>query len=346
VDLLSPGRADDLSALLRQINVRSAVYCLSELRAPWGLHVDGSATAKFHLVLHGAATLSVTEAGWSARDIAVTEGELVLLPRGPAHRITDRPGSPARPLTQLLAEHPVGASGQLHYGGSGPRTSLLCGGFEIGPELSGELLSLLPPVLVLDAADPGVASWLGPLFTLLREEAAAGGPGLTAVLAKMSDVFLTQAVRRYLAGLDAAVISVPAAASADQEVGRALALMRLHPDAPWTVADLARKVDLSRTAFAARFRALVGEPPMTYLTRLRLGHAAGFLATTDKTLSQVAGIVGYQSESSFCRAFRRAYGRNPGAYRREQLAVPAVRAEQFSREDSRRESSGRGAPRS
>jgi transcriptional regulator GlxA family with amidase domain len=139
-------------------------------------------------------------------------------------------------------------------------------------------------------------------------------------------VFLTQTVRAYLSGLDAAIVPVRPAAAVDPMVGKALTLLLRQPDAPWTVADLARKVGVSRTAFAARFRELVGEPPISYLTRLRLGHAAGYLCTTDKTVQQIARLVGYDSDASLSKAFRRAFGRAPGAYRREQMAAPAMQA--------------------
>lgn len=92
------------------------------------------------------------------------------------------------------------------------------------------------------------------------------------------------------------------------------------------MADLARKVGLSRTALATRFRDLVGEPPMSYLARLRLGQAAGYLSSTDKTVRQIARLVGYESEASLSKAFRRAFGRAPGEYRRQQGAARGVRA--------------------
>jgi transcriptional regulator GlxA family with amidase domain len=133
-------------------------------------------------------------------------------------------------------------------------------------------------------------------------------------------------VRAYLSGLQATTTPITPAAAADPAVGTTLALLRLQPGAPWTVADLARKVDMSRTSFAARFRDLVGEPPMTYLTRLRLGHSAGYLLATDKTLQQIARLVGYDNEASLSKACRRAFGRAPGEYRRQRLAGPLMRA--------------------
>ena len=324
MELLTSQRADDLGVPLERINVRSAVFCLSDLGAPWGFWVDGSATAKFHLVLDGRAMLTLGEPGATPAELSA--GDLVLLPHGSAHLMQDRRDSPAPPLDRILAERSAEAAERLAYGGDGPRTTLLCGGFALASGLPENLLSLLPVVLVLDTTSSGISRWLEPAFGLLRDETARDAPGMSAVLAKLADVFLTEIVRRYLSGLDLMTAPVPPAAAGDPSVGTALMLLRSQPDAPWTVADLARKVDMSRTAFAARFRELVGEPPMTYLARARLGHAAGYLSATDKTVRQIAHMVGYENESSLSKAFRRAFGRAPGEYRRQQAAAHGVRA--------------------
>jgi AraC-like DNA-binding protein len=310
--------------LLERINVRSAVYCLSDLGAPWGFWVDGSAVAKFHLVLDGRAMLTVDDPGGTTTELAA--GELVLLPYGSAHLMQDRRSSPTPPLARILAERPGDARERLAHGGDGPRTVLLCGGFALASGLPENLLNLLPPLLVLDTTSAGMSRWLEPTVALLRDEIARDAPGTAAVLAKIADVLLTEIVRRYLSSLDLATATVPPAVAGDASVRAALVLMRSQPDASWTVADLARKVDMSRTAFAARFRELVGEPPMSYLGRVRLGYAAGYLSATDKTVQQIAHMVGYENESSLSKAFRRAFGRAPGEYRRQQLAAHGVRA--------------------
>jgi AraC-like DNA-binding protein len=322
MELLSTARADDLSELLERISVRSVVYCRSELGAPWGFRVDTSAAAKFHLVLSGQARLTLDDPGRTAAELAA--GDLVLLAHGSGHLMQDHRDSPVPLLDDILAG---GSPERLIHGGDGPRTELLCGGFLLAAYLPDNPLGLLPPLLVFGAATAGPARrWVEPVFSLLRGEAARDAPGMTAVLAKMSDVFLTEIVRGYLSGLDALSAAVPPAAGDDPPVAAALALLRAQPGAPWTVADLARKVGLSRTALAVRFRDLVGEPPMSYLARVRLGQAAGYLSTTDKTVGQIARLVGYESEASLSKAFRRAFGRAPGEYRRQQAAARGVRA--------------------
>lgn len=153
---------------------------------------------KFHVLLSGAAWLSTGDKA----PVLLSSGDLVLLPGGDAHTIADQPDSPVRQLDAILAEHPVDAAGRLAYGGDGAAARLLCGGFELGQALPDEFADILPPILVLDA-QTGLARWLEPLFALFKEEAQAGTPGASAIFAKLADVFLTQALRSYLAATNA-----------------------------------------------------------------------------------------------------------------------------------------------
>jgi len=319
MDRLNTNRGDGLSELLRQVNVRSVVYCVSDFAAPWGFEVERSPVAKFHVVLHGAASLALGD----GKPVALASGDLVLLPHGDGHIVQDQPGSPVRHLDRILADHPVDGAGRLSYGGGGPRTRLLCGGFELRPSLPDDLAEILPVTLVLDAVAAGLTRWLEPLFALLREETEASAPGASAIFAKLADVFLSQALRSYLAAADP-VTTLERPVSADPDIARVLKLLRSRPEVRWTLDDLARAAGMSRTSFTVRFREAVGVPPISYLTRLRLTRAAGYLATTTKNVSHVAHLVGYDSDASFSKAFSRAFGRPPGDYRRDRLAAPTL----------------------
>jgi transcriptional regulator GlxA family with amidase domain len=189
--------------------------------------------------------------------------------------------------------------------------------------LPASLHAFLPTVLRLDAGAAGLNRWLQPLFDLLREEVDGGRPGTAAVFTKLADVFLAQALRSYLTGAQEAGL-IRLAPLADPAIAQAVLLLHGHPDDPWTVADLARTVGMSRTLFTARFRELVGQTPIRYLTTVRLSRAAGYLVTTDANLSTIARRTGYDSEASLSKAFKRAYGRSPGDYRRHTAAQPIV----------------------
>jgi AraC-like DNA-binding protein len=228
-----------------------------------------------------------------------------------------QPGSPARQLDAILAERPVDGTGQMSYGGDGSRTRLLCGGFELDPGLPDELVEFLPPVLTLDSR-VGPVRWLEPLFCLLKEETHAAAPGAAAIFAKLADVFVTQALRGYLAAAD----GFAREAAPDPAIAGIVKMLRGHPGAPWSVDAMARSAGMSRTSFTTRFRAAIGEPPMGYLTELRLRSAAGYLSTTTKSVREIAHLIGYGNEASFSKAFSRLFGRPPGEYRRERLAAP------------------------
>ncbi len=316
MDRIAIPRDDGLSSVLRDVSVRSVVYCLSDFTAPWGFRVEHSPVAKFHVLLHGTALLTVGD----AEPVPLTTGDLVLLPHGDGHAVADQPGSPVPQLDTILAGHPVDEAGRLSYGGSGSHTRLLCGGFDLGASLPDDLAEFLPPVLTLDA-DAGLVRWLEPLFALLKEETQASAPGAAAIFAKLADVFVTQALRSYLAAADGlARLALPV--RPDPDIARILTMIRNRPEARWSVDAMAQSAGMSRTSFNARFRAVVGEPPMTYLTQLRLRRAAGYLTTTKKNVRQVAHLVGYDNEASFSKAFSRLFGRPPGEYRRVQLAAP------------------------
>jgi AraC-like DNA-binding protein len=312
VDRVAGPGHDGLSTLLRDVTVRSVVYCLSDFAAPWGFSVERSAVAKFHVLLHGAAALTVGDAA----PVPLAAGDLVVLPHGDGHMIADQPGSPVRDLDAILAEHPVDEAGRLSYGGDGSRATLLCGGFDLDPALPDELAEFLPPVLTVDAST-GMVRWLDPLFALLEQETRAAAPGAAAIFAKLADVFVSQALRSYLAA--AGDLTPPVAA--DPGIARIVKMLRGRPEARWSVDAMARSAGMSRTSFTGRFRATTGEPPMTYLTELRLRRAAGYLSTTTKSVREIAHLTGYGNEASFSKAFSRLFGRPPGEYRRERLAV-------------------------
>jgi AraC family transcriptional regulator, activator of mtrCDE len=311
LERLDPHTDDPLSKLLRVVNVHSSVYCVSDLRAPWGFRVEDSTPAKFHLPLEGRCTLMLTR----GERLNLERGELALLPFGTGHTVRDRfRDSEVPELAQLLSEHPPDRRGRLRYGGRGRRTLLACGGFLLADALPARLLAALPPVIKVDFGSDS-------LLNVLRNAANDPRPGGSAVFAKIADVFLTELLRTYLlaAERDGRIQVGPLGHPA---IARAIELMRNRPEERWTVACLAHEVGLSRTLFMARFRDLVGQAPVRYLTRVRLTQAAGHLATTDETLYGVARRAGYESEASFSKAFKREFGVTPGAYRRQSVERP------------------------
>jgi AraC-like DNA-binding protein/mannose-6-phosphate isomerase-like protein (cupin superfamily) len=302
-------RPDELSRTLGALQVRSTVFCRSDLRAPWGFRVNGSLFAKFHLILSGESQLLLDG---QSESVQLRSGDVVLLPHGTAHVLHDHPSSHVRDLEQILADHPVDRDGRMSYGGRGARTTIVCGAFETDPT-SGGVLSQLPPLLVADSRSTAMTRWIEPMSRAFLGDDVAP-PGAGAILAKVADVFLTEVLRQFLASGQASGFA-PAQPIAAPSISDALALVRDRPEAPWTLEGLARTVGMSRTAFSSTFRETVGDSPMSYLTKLRLSRGAGYLSTSSKTVRQVARLVGYDNEASFSKAFKRLYGQSPGGFR-------------------------------
>jgi AraC family transcriptional regulator, alkane utilization regulator len=314
VELLhGAGGADVVSEVLRSVRVRSTVWCRSELRAPWGFGTDAHGSAAFHVVTAGRCWLQV-EGDGAQRELAA--GDLVVLPTGRRHWLRDDPATPAPGLDRLLASHPLDGRRRLRAGGRGPRTALLCGGFALEDTGTRPLLEALPPVIHVQGVRGRPLPWVAATLRLLSTEVGATAPGSEAVVSRLADALLAQALRVAVAGPpDAGNGAQAPGALRDPQIAAAVRLIHSQPQRPWTVGQLAAEVALSRSAFAARFHQLVGEPPMRYLIRARLGHAAGLLHSTDSSLAEIARRTGYGSEFSFSRAFKRVFGVPPGAYR-------------------------------
>jgi AraC-like DNA-binding protein len=184
----------------------------------------------------------------------------------------------------------------------------------------------LPPVIVLPGELSRSVHWLEPTLKFIACEAQSGRPGAQTVVSRLADVLFIQIVRGYLATLPASS-SGWLGALGDSQIGAALGFIHQSPELDWTVQSLAAKVAMSRSAFASRFARLVGEPPLAYVTRWRMQKAAGLLRQSSATLANIAERVGYDSEAAFSKAFKRAVGSAPGAYRRaakaSNLAVAA-----------------------
>jgi AraC-like DNA-binding protein len=303
---------DVASELMLAVRIESSVLCRSVMAPPWGFGVASRDAGSFHLVLDGGGWLEVDGA---ANPIRLDSGDLVLLPSGNAHWVRDAPTSAAPALTSILAEHAV-VDGELHFGGrSGPLTELVCGIFRLAggrkPLIS---LGAIPPVIHVPAGS-GSTWWPG-VFVAVRDEARAPTAGGSAVVNRLLESIVADAVGVATRSLDDGLASPTA--HADPRIGAALAVIRQHLDRPWSVADLAAYAAMSRSAFAARFRAVVGMPPHTYITRLRLSRAAELLRTTDATVAAIARQVGYASEEAFSRAFKDQFGTSPSVFRRRQ----------------------------
>lgn len=280
------------------IRVRATIFCRSTLGAPWGFAVRPQGNPSFHAVTHGGCWLQVAGDGGPQR---LGVGDLVILPHGVEHALTDEPGSAVVWLDDLLEATPVDAHGRLRHGGDGAATELICGGFVLDPS---PIIRSLPSVVLARGG------WVDSTLDLVSEVTRSNAPGASAVLARVAETMLTQALRDAFAEL-----GTPPDVFRDPQIAHAVQLVHERPEERWTLGELASKAAYSRSAFAFRFRDLVGEPPMAYVRRTRLARAASLLQQTDLALADIARRSGYATEASLSRAFKREFGVAPGSYR-------------------------------
>ena len=291
---------DALSQLLEDIRFRGRMYCRVEAREPWGLSAAPSQTATFHGGLRGQGVLRLAPGG---RPITLAAGDLAVITHGDGHAISDSASTALTPIERVVTQRVV-------Y--SGRKASLICGAFFSDRRELPPLFSFLPPVLHISAA--AMPSGIPVLLELLAAEAERED-GAEASVARLTETLFIQAMRAWTECADPQS-SMWVAAMRDPAIGSALQLIHRGPQEDWTVATLARAVALSRSAFAERFQTIVGETPVAYLTRWRIYLVARQLRETPRAVSEIAAVVGYESEASLNKAFKRLMGVPPGAYRR------------------------------
>ncbi len=302
---------DSLGQALHQLRMSGVFYCRSELTAPWALELPPfEGCLSFHAVTEGRSWLSVAgEERW------LETGDLALVPHGRGHTLSSEPGVPASRVEILPHEHVNDRYAILRHGGGGARTNLVCGAVRFDHPAAQYLVTLFPSVIHVEASTSSRVEWLQSTLRLMADEARELRPGGDTVVTRLSDILVIQAIRSWMER-DPAAQSGWLGALSDRQVGLAIALIHREPSRPWTVGSLAAEAAMSRSAFAARFTELVGEPVMRYVARFRMAVARTWLEDGNCGVSETADRLGYRSEAAFSRAFKRHLGVPPGAVRR------------------------------
>ncbi len=301
---------DILADVLRAQRLSGTVYFRADFREPWGLDIQGGEFANFHIVAQGSCWLRT--AGEPVRRLE--RGDVVLFPHGDPHALLHAPDAVAFP-----AAHVTGADNDRNtqvFGGTGPvTTTLICGHFEHDRSMPHPLLDSLPSLVHVEASTHGNADWLTAVGQLAAAESASRRPGVTALVDRLAEALLVQILLRYVERMSAPEEASFLAAIKDNAIGRVLELIHRDPARDWALDELARAGAVSRSGLTERFRALVGVSPMVYLARWRMLKARDLLRDTSLPIAHVAGAVGYGSEFSFSRAFKRFFGTPPGQAR-------------------------------
>lgn len=312
---------DPLGEALHFFRLNGAFYCRSELTEPWALTMPvWQDCLCVHLVVSGVLRLSAP----NGETLRLEAGDLAVVPHGRSHIIRgDGEATFAPVVTDLSHDYLSDRYAILRHGGDGAdRTVLICAVVRFDHPSARSLTSMLPPVLAIRAAEPRTGSntsWLRDLMRIVIDEAGELRPGGEAVITRLSDIIIIHAVRSWLQDAEGKRTGW-LGALADPQLGRAVAAVHRDPAASWSVERLARECAMSRSTFAARFSAVVGEPAMQYVTRWRMYVAADRLRDPQASVASVAGGLGYSSEAAFSRAFKRVNGSSPGRVRREARA--------------------------
>ena len=316
---------DAFSEILSGVKLTGAVFFTAEFSAPWGFTTPASKmmAAKvapsaehlvlYHLLIEGGAVVEMED----GQSIALVPGDVVVFPHGDPHHMSSaksaRPPFPNYGITAKIKSRDLTP---LRAGGGGAVSRFVCGYMTCDPQLSRPILDGLPPAFKVNIRTDASGNWLESSILHLVDEAASGRVGSEAMLAKLSEALFVDTLRRYVATLPEQQQGWLAGAR-DPVVGKSLGLLHSRVAHPWTIADLADQVGISRSALVERFTRYISDPPMTYLTRWRLQLAAGSLAKTSRGVADIAADIGYESEAAFSRAFKREFGQPPGRYRSE-----------------------------
>ena len=314
---------DPLSDVLRVVRLDGAYFYSVEATEPWSVHSVGAKELMPRLLPHAEHLISyhiLTEGRcWAGvlgqEQVEMQPGDVVVFPHGDAHLMSSTPGLDGEPEYGTTPErypHTVilGNGGQA-------ATTFVCGflGCDLRP--FNPLLGTLPRRMLVRGLSQG---WLSLFARQVVEESRAGRAGADCVLTKLAELMFIEVLRRHLETLGPEQTGWLAGLR-DPMVGKALGLLHQRPARGWTLDELAREVASSRSKFAERFTWLVGEPPMQYLAKWRMQLAANHLAQGSEKVAAVGSRVGYESEAAFSRAFKKATGVSPAAWRQARLAI-------------------------
>ncbi len=318
---------DVLSDILRVIRFSGVIDLRPEFSAPWMIETpscsnfadtiqsDTTRIVPFHIVAEGNCWVKTKTNICQA----LSPGDIIIFPHGDAHILGDRLDQVPAPIADLLPAPPWKEPPVLIYGGGGQITRLVCGFLQCEQLLLHPFLKSLPGFMYIQAFAEATAPLLKTGVQQIIQEADCGQPGSVCVLTRLVELMFIEILRNYMQNLpnqqmDGIQMDGILALN-DPIIGPVLNWIHTDPAHPWTVSELAKQANVSRSALAARFTELLGQPPMQYLIQWRLQLATHHLRNTGESIATIAIQVGYESEAAFNRAFKRHVGMPPGVWR-------------------------------
>jgi AraC-like DNA-binding protein len=332
---------DVLSDVLRVVRLSGAVFFTADFSSPWAIESplpdmlasavmpEAECVVLFHILVDGECEVECQR----HPQTTMASGDVIVFPRGDQHTMRSPGAGRGMPLSTIFSPGTHDEPPQLSHGGGGRTSRFVCGYLNCDQRFS-PLVEGLPTMLLVRSRDEysaieavdasgscqtvvpqGSSTWLGTTLKFTVNEARAARPGNVAMLGRLTELMFVEILREYMQRLPASQSGWFAAVN-DAHVGKALRLLHANPVRDWTVDELAREVALSRSALAQRFADLVGEAPMRYLANWRMQLAKQMMREGARNIQEVATRVGYDSEAAFNRAFKRATGSPPAAWRK------------------------------
>lgn len=299
---------DALSDILKFIKLKSSVYFRKDFASPWGMEIGKSPFAQFHLVVRGHCYFHTKEMKEPSELYA---GDIVIFPDGEPHWLADNPKNKKVPGISVVEAH---QKKKELFKGDKISTTLICGHFEFDKEFDHPFLQALPKIIKITDTARRQLSWLETATNVIMQETDSEEAGSEVVVTRLAEVLFIQVIRSYM--LQNKLPDGYLAALNDRQINNALKLIHSDPKNNWTLENIAKNIGMSRSSFAARFKQLVGITPINYLTSWRMNKAKELIKNHQLPLIEVAENVGYSSEASFNRAFKKQFRINPGAMRR------------------------------
>jgi AraC-like DNA-binding protein len=306
----SSATTDALSEVLQDFRLSGVNYGRCALRHPWSITFPQQPLLRFHFVSEGPCWVHTEAEGWQE----LSAGDLVLLPQGVEHRLASSPDVTGNSITSCQVTRHGGNVCEVVQQGEGDASMIFCGSMALGAYALHPLINLMPAIVRsrdIATNDP----MINPLLEAMAIEASEPRMGSATILARMADLLTARLIRCWVKGNDSSTTGWLAAIR-DPHLGRALVAMHRAPGNNWTLESLSVLAGQSRSVFAERFSAILGEGAAHYLARLRMQLAEEWLGQNGMPVAEVASKLGYESEASFARAFKRITSVSPGAVRR------------------------------